>query len=421
MPKERVYRIVFLTLLTIVAQSVVAFAHGDRVIPQVAEGTLAGLTYRTKFDIINLSPRQRISKVKVLFFRQDGSPWSVLTNQGTVSEITLNLGLDQTIRIETSGSTAALTAGYAIIRNMETTFSTYSDDFEVGISVFYEILSGPDVVDTVSVPTGQPTLEWIFPVETNDAKKLYTGFAIVNLANESNKVTLTLLEATTPSSKDGTLGPPVEFTLNANEQKARFLNESGLFPSKTTFKGMLVGYSEKPVSILALLQTSTPSGVQYATLVPSYLDAMRRNTYTFLPQPLLGRSGMPLDVDSLVVDYFQENRLDQALPWDLIYETQTRTTRRLVPKNAATLAVIGSRTAVQFDDITLDELKGYSYSSSNIDMSDASANLKENFAFAVKTSLGRYAKLHVASVIKATDASTGDTYSNLALEIYVYR
>src|SRR5437867_8208745 len=163
--------------------AVPVFARGDKVIPQMADGQ--GVI-RTKFDITNLSPRQRITKVKVLFFHQDGSAWTIATNQGTASEIPLSLGLNQTIRIETLANTPVQTAGYAIVRNSETTNSTYADDFEVSVSVYYEILSGSNVVDTVSVPVGDPTVSWIFPVEIDLSRSLYTGFAIVNLSNSTN-------------------------------------------------------------------------------------------------------------------------------------------------------------------------------------------------------------------------------------------
>src|SRR5262245_56744160 len=101
--------------------AVPALAHGDIVVPQVADGLGAdGTRYKTKFDIVNLSQLEKITKVKLIFSRQDGTAWSLGTNQGTGSEFTLSLGPLQTIRIETNG-TPALTSGYAIVRNTEIT------------------------------------------------------------------------------------------------------------------------------------------------------------------------------------------------------------------------------------------------------------------------------------------------------------
>jgi hypothetical protein len=48
-------------------------------------------------------------------------------------------------------------------------------------------------------------------------------------------------------------------------------------------------------------------------------------------------------------------------------------------------------------------------------MSDGSSNLQADFTFAVKTNLGRYAKIRVSRVI------TEGTARSLGLEVYVYR
>ncbi|NWG11962.1 MAG: hypothetical protein HXY20_00330 [Acidobacteria bacterium] len=386
------------------------YAHGDKVIPQVADGATAdGQVFRTKFDITNLGPEPatRITKVKVLFFRQNGSPWTIATNQGTTSQINLDLGAFQTIRIETLGS-GSLTVGYAVVQNLENT-TIFAEDYDVAITAYYEVRKGNVATETLSVPLGQPTVAWVFPAETDLSRELLTGFAIVNLANTTNTVTLRLYSATTPTSGNASDRGTTTLVLNANEQRARFLNEAGLFPGETNFRGMLLGTSEKPVSILALLQTpSTPPDKQYATLVPAYADALRRNTAMYL------RQGLPLDADIPVSDYFG-NRDDTA-PWDLLYETVSTTSRRLAPKSGATLAVIGQRSDSQFDDdVNITYLQGLPYTSNNLDLSDGSANLQSGFTFGVKTGLGRYVKIRIREVI------TRGTERDLALEIYVYK
>ena len=289
-------------------------------IPQVFDGGGVG---RTKFDFTNLSPEFPITKVSVQFFRQDGSPWTITTNQGTGTSFNLNLGPFQTTRIETTGASPSLTVGYAVVRNTERT-TQFAEDFEVAITVFFEILNGPNVVDTVSVPVGQPTVSFSFPVEMDNAANLFTGFAIVNLTDADNNVALWLYDATT----SGTAIPPpdsgmVNVALGARQQRAQFLNESNLFPTRTKFKGMLLGFASGPVAILSLLQTSTPFGVQFATLVPAYQDALRRNTHMYLQQ------GLPLDADLPVSDYTGNS--DDTAPWDILYETVSATARRLSP------------------------------------------------------------------------------------------
>src|SRR5512134_2408413 len=106
-----------------------AAARGDKYIPQVADG--AG-RIRTKIDIHNLSPSLAISKAKLFFFRQDGSPWVLATNLGAA-------------------------------------------DHQLAVSVFYEVLDAMRVVDTVSVPIGEPCLRWVMPVETDVDRGLLSG------------------------------------------------------------------------------------------------------------------------------------------------------------------------------------------------------------------------------------------------------
>src|SRR4030095_1540605 len=351
MLKGRISRILFFIPLFLLLRSFPLWAHGDKAIPQVFDGGGVG---RTKFDLTNLSPEFPISKLSVQFFGQDGSPWTVTTNQGTGTSFNLNLGPFQTTRIETTGASPSLTVGYAIVRNTERT-TQFAEDFEVAITVFFEILNGPNVVDTVSVPVGQPTVSFAFPVEMDNAVNLFTGFAIVNLTDADNNVALTLYESTTSGSS---IPPPnsgtVNLTLNSRQQRAQFLNESNLFPTRTKFKGMLLGFSSGPVAILALLQTGTPFGVQFATLVPAYQDALRRNTHMYLQQ------GLPLDADLPISDYTGNS--EDSAPWDILYETLSPTMRRLVPQSGAMVAPIGVRSDNQFDnEVTLEVLPGLVY------------------------------------------------------------
>jgi hypothetical protein len=405
MLKGQISRILFLIPLVLLLRSVPGWAHGDSVIPQVFDGGGVG---RTKFDLTNLSPEFPITKVSVLFFRQDGSPWSVTTNQGTGTSFNLNLGPFQTIRIETTGASASLTVGYAIVRNTERT-TQFAEDFSVAITVFFEILNGPNVVDTVSVPVGQPTVSFAFPVEIDNDVNLFTGFAVVNLTDADNNVALWLYESTTSGSS---IPPPnagmVNLTLNSRQQRAQFLNEPNLFPTRTKFKGMLLGFASGPVAILALLQTRTPFGVQVATLAPAYQDALRRNTHMYLQQ------GLPLDADLPVSDYTGNS--EDSAPWDILYETQSPTARRLVPQSGAMVAPIGLRSDSQFDnEVTLEVLQGLTYSANPIDMSNGSANLASGFAFAIQTGLKRYVKVRVSVVVTQVNDR------HLVLEMEVYR
>jgi hypothetical protein len=384
-----------------------AFAHGDKVVPQVANGINPSdnTVFKTKFDITNLDINNTLSKVTLLFFQQNGSPWTVATNLGTTSQIPLNLGPRQTIRVETLG-TASLSAGYAILRDLEDT-TPYPDDYNVAITVYFEISRAGAVIDSISVPVGLPTFYWTFPAQTEISQNLVTGFAIVNLANSTNDVKLDLWQAGATPSSGASFVDTYTLTLNAKEQKAVYLNQ--LFPNISSFRGSLEAETLdlEPVAIIALLQIPTPTGLQYATMVPTYFDYQVRNSSVLLVQ------GYPLDADMTLSDYFGQD----SRPWDVLfeYDTANPATRSLIVQNGATMAALGSKDATSFDNVNLIQLQSLNYNLDTIDMSDNSPNLQSDFAFAVKTNLGRYAKIRVASVIEQ------GTARSLGLEVYVYR
>ena len=427
MTRRQIFAAILTVLCIPLLRSVPAFALGDKVVPHVVDGGDAGLRYRTKFDITNLSPwlGTPITRVTVLFFRDNGAAWTIATNQGTNSSFTLNLGTSQTLRLETLGN-GSFASGYAIIRNLETANSSYPDDFEVSLTVYFEVLQGTNVIDTVSVPVGQPTVSYTFPVEIDKSnadptKWILTGFAIVNLTDAQNSVTMDLWETKTPLSGNASKYPQsatiVLSSAQVTKKTARFLDEAQFFPNITRFKGMAVATAQGPVAILALLQTPASIGVQYATLVPSYLDSLRRNSIVYLPQ------GYSFDGDLLITDYFRDEFSEPdpyyETPWDLLFETvgTAGTGRQLSPMNGATVAPIGVREWQDFDNISIEDLRNLTYSANSIDLGNASANLQEGFCFAIKTGLGRYVRARIRSLITYTQ----DPVQDLVLEVYAYR
>jgi hypothetical protein len=379
-----------------------AHARGEKVIPQVADGAHQ---FRTKIDITNLSSSTSITRMKLYFYQSNSTPWSLATNIGTSNEFLLDIGHSQTLRVETLATASEVSAGYAIIRDAEEN-SASPLDFQIGVSVFYEVLDGGRIVDTVSVPVGEPTLRWAFPVEIDASKGIYSGFAIVNLGDTDNRVRFRLSTAVTPASADASDGGTVEFTLKGREQKARFLSESMFFPRYVLYKGMLSGTSEKPVVVLGLLQTQVASGVQYATLVPQYIDAIARESYSYLPE------AMSLDADAVRVPF---SGTDETAAADVHFQFISPTVHYLIPQNGATLALLGIRTASEMSSITLDDLRAASFSPERLDVTDVSRNLVTGFAFAIKTSQGRYAKIRVDRVLDLGEAK------DLVLQVAVYR
>jgi hypothetical protein len=397
-----------------------AFARGDKVIPQVADGS----DIHTKFDLINVSSRQPIANGQLRFLHQDGSAWSLNIRMGntllTGSSFTLSLVPRQTLRVETLGASSPTTSGYALIEDNEPLTSNSPQDIALGISVYYEVYSGGGVVDTVSVPVGDPTALGTFPVEIDESRNLSTGFAIVNRAPASNNVTINLFSA------DSTPSGSATFAMNSGQQRAEFLDQR-IFPGLSSFKGMAEFVSDGPVAILALLQTQTSNGVQYATLVPVNKESLRPNTYIILPQAQsINYPQMPLDIDTLTVDFYRlkDPSTHEDYSWDLAYEYSNSdiTARYLKAYNGAAIAPLAGdfSNPDTFDAVSLPFLKSVSYPTAVIDLSDRSGNLKSGFAFAVSSDEGNYAKLRIVSVIDTVDAS-GNHYKDLYLEAYVFK
>ena len=272
MTRRQVCTAILTILLIPFLRAVPALAVGDKVIPHVVNGADAGLGYRTKIDITNISYflSSPITKVTVYFYKDDGSAWTLgIKNPDTgaiqnVSSVALNLGTLQTLRIETSG-TGSFGSGYAIIRNLEAT-DPIPDQRETAITVYFEVLQSGNIIDTVSVPAGRPTVSFGFPVEIDKTVNptLRTGFAIVNLTDGANTVNIDLYENRIPQSGDAQLYPvSASITLSSGtvtKKTARFLDEAQFFPSITKFKGVAVCTAQGPVAILTLLQTPTTTG-----------------------------------------------------------------------------------------------------------------------------------------------------------------
>jgi hypothetical protein len=403
------------TLLAIIACGAIpAYAHGDRIITHLVDGIGSdGTGYRTKIDIVNLGPYKQddsldLKNTKIYFYQENGLPWTLSTNLGTGSQFPINLHSAATIRVETSAK-GSFASGYAVIRSMEQT-TAYPEDYDIGVTAYYEVYKTGKVVDAVSIPLGQPTVSWIFPVENKLGENLLTGLAVLNLAGVPNTLRLQLV-GENGKDQGAAVEVPLDAVAGANShlKRAFFLYE--LFPGTDTFKGSVYCSATGPVSILALLQSQIifqgGNMLQYSTLVPSYLDALRRNTFMYL------RQGFPLDADIPVVDYM--NNTGDKTPWDLLYEASP--TRRLTVQSGASFAPIGVKDDSYFDQtMTLEFLRGLSYNQDPINV----GSVVLGYAFAVKTGLGHYAKIRITDKIQV-NFQDGTSAQDLAFEIYVFK
>lgn len=397
------------------------FSRGDKVIPQV----VAGGGWDTHFDLTNISsdPNRPIRNMTLSFYTNIGAKWTVTTNKGTGSDFSLQIGSRQTVRYETTGG-ATTQGGYAVITDNEPDTSEFSDDYVLGISVFYTQSDASGLLDTVTVSVPQPTSIATIPVQTNNAQGINSGLAIVNRSGASNKVTIALY------NENGTSYGSNTFTLAPNEQRAEYLWQN-LFTQLETQsqKGMAEITAQGPCALLGLLQTTDKNGnPQYSTLVPVDKESLKRNTYIYLLQASSG--AMPLDLDGFVVDFYRTGFLnpDTNTEWyayDLTYEYgSSLTSRYLRPWAPAQLAPIGviqgnaDQVSAYFDKtLSLPYLRGLNYSSSDIDLSGS--NFQINFMFAVRTDMGNFAKARIIDLIERSLG--GQTYQDIVLEVVIYK
>jgi len=405
------------------------FSRGDKIIPQVADGP----GWVTKFDITNVSSAQAIiGSMRLSFYKADGTKWNLQTNRGTGSDFILSLAARQTIRIETLGTSSQVTSGYAVIYDEESDNSPYSEDYVLGISVFYVFSTNSGPADTVTVTVPTPTAIASLPLQMDDANGIYSGLAFVNWLKSSpdatpstNNVSITLYSENGiqyGTTKTITLG-----AITGKQEWSGYLDNADLFPGLKSFKGMAEIICDGPIGLLGLLQTRAADGTpQYSTLAAVDKETLRRNTYMIVIQASTDSNPrMPVDIDNFAVDYYRKDDGTEAYPWDLEYRYggSNRTNRYLKPDNGAALAYIGNKDDSSFDAISLPYIKTLTYSTSTLDLSGS--NLFTGYTFAIRTDIGNYAKVRIVRVVDTTDDTSipGSVFYNkdLVLEICIYK
>jgi hypothetical protein len=402
------------------------FSRGDKLIPQIVDGP----GWATKFDITNVSTAANIvGTMRLAFYHNNGTLWTLQTTLGTGSSFTLSIGARQTLHVETQGATPSIAAGYAVIYDEETTNSEYSEDFVLGISVYYVVLNGTSVVDTVTVTVPQPTALAKFPVEIDNVKNINSGLAVANLSGATNAIKIDLFRHDWVGvAPDYLPDYSVSFNLASGEQQGMYLDNSALFPNLKSFKGMAEITADGPIALLGLLSTVASDGTaRYATLVPVDMESLRRNSYLAVLQAETNANPfMPLDLDNMVSDFYRVAGNPDGYSWDLAYQYGTTsnpadtTTRYLKAYNGAAIVSLGTYDSAAFDAISLSTLKGLTYTAGNsIDLSGSNLFLRRTFA--VHTDLGNYAKMRIFRIIDTTASDGIRPLQDLVLEVVVYK
>jgi hypothetical protein len=399
----------FFAVLVLRSAPVLAIG-GDRVIPQVADG----LEVRTQIAVYNLSGATTVGSywLKLSFFRANGTPWVLSTSIGTASEFSITLLPRQTFIIKTLGYSNPMTAGYARLDNRETQTSIISTDYAYGVNAFYEISTAAGVVDTVSVPVYQLTSFGTFPVEIDST--IDTGFAIVNPSPGTVQMQMDLYDNT------GRLLQGASFPIDAGVHRSEFLDQY-IFPGVhlNGNRGLVEFKATAAVAILVLRQYQTSNGVQYATLEVTDKESLSRTSFVTLNAYVGGYIPVDLDTGTAVMDYHcggagsggnycagyatgYNGVAGEDASWDFVLQASDATHMSFLPYNGTMVKIGYKYNSLEFDTISLCDLKNLTYSKDQIDLSNGSDAYRDGFTFAIRTGKGNYAKLRFYHVAPGT-------------------
>lgn len=140
---------------------------GDRVIPQVADGS----GWQTTMTFVNF--KTSTNQFEVFFFTDNGNDMFVdLPGIGVTDAITVRLPPDQAVTIQTRGTAGALNQGWAYINSVETNLDVGS------LTVFRQRVAGRPDFEAV-VPTANE-FDRRFVVTYNNTSGYTTAVAIAN-------------------------------------------------------------------------------------------------------------------------------------------------------------------------------------------------------------------------------------------------
>ncbi|MEO8028311.1 MAG: hypothetical protein ABI823_17640 [Bryobacteraceae bacterium] len=158
------------------SKEIVVFA-GDRVIPQFVDGA----SWKTSMYFVNLENRS--VSFQVLFFDDVGNDMLVpIVGQGRVRGLNITLQTAGSIQLETNGTAADLTQGWALL-------SQTTNDSVGGLAVFRQAVSGRQAQEAVVPIVSQFDNHFVLLFDNTD---FATGIAVANPTTSSVNIPVTI-------------------------------------------------------------------------------------------------------------------------------------------------------------------------------------------------------------------------------------
>lgn len=249
----------FVPLLVLVCLCLASAAQAeDYYIPQVANGSFEGGSFRTTFVLFNVN--NITTEVEIhLVQGPNGDSFNVtIPGLGTGDEFRLTLPAGASRILQTDGS-GSLAAGAARV----------STSAKIGVSAIFSVFdSGGNFLTEAGVGSSEALTDFMIPVDVSAS--FNTGIGLYNPGAAAASVTLILYD--TSGQEVGRNALP---TLNAGGHTARFVTQ--LFPGTSGLRGTLRVTSSLPVSAVGLRQNDPP--LSYTSL-PAFSRSSERKSFS---------------------------------------------------------------------------------------------------------------------------------------------
>jgi hypothetical protein len=236
-----------------------AFAE-DYFLPQIANGSFGGGSFRTTFILFNNSDSDLSASIRLT--DDDGRPLSLtLDKLGTAAEFSVFLSAGGTQILQTDGAGDLIT-GAAVV----------SSPGAIGVSAIFTVYDPQgNYVTEAGVSSSAPVAEFVLPVDRTGLSN--TGVALFNAAGGNAVVNLTLRDT------NGQTAAQTSLNLEQNAHRARFVAGAGeLFPAiPAGFRGTLAVQSNAPIAALGLRQNETPLSYTSLPVVESTANRLAQN------------------------------------------------------------------------------------------------------------------------------------------------
>lgn len=259
-------------------------------LPQVANGSYSGGSFKTSFLIFNISSSS--ANVTLRLTGDTGAPFPVtIPGQGTNSIFNLTLSAGASTFLQTDG-TGSLAAGAA----------TITSTAPLGAAAIFTVYNAQGQFQTEAGVGDSPDLtDLTLPVDVTGAFNTGVAFFAANGA----VVTMKLLDtegAVAAAATTIATSAPIIFLPNTH--KARFITDADMFPGTANFRGSLVVSAQGGIAALTLRQYSDQNKLAYTTLPVAAGAAQGTQPST---NPLLSRTRAGINASN-------DGLLDEILP-----------------------------------------------------------------------------------------------------------